>query len=107
MAGEIRHLAAVEDRELDGLFGAGFELEARVVELAYEVDRREVGAAELCQPAAEREPRADPTDQTGVGHCAAYVGDRGLRQPEPASQLTRPSSDPAVLCEQVEDRGRA
>ena len=89
VAGEVRHLDPVEDRELDGLLGAGRELVAGLVELLDEVDRRQVGAAELGQLATQREPRPDAPDQPGFGERGADVRDRRLRQSEPAGQLAR------------------
>ena len=47
VAREVGDLEAVEDRELDGLLGAGRELPGRVVELLDLVDGRQVRAAEL------------------------------------------------------------
>jgi hypothetical protein len=104
--GEIGHLDAVEDRQLDGLLRTGGQLGAGLVELLDEVDRRQVRAAQLGEPPAQREPGPDPPDEPGVGERPADVRNRRLRQAEPAGELAGPGRDAAVLGEQVEDRGR-
>ena len=78
-------------------------LPAGVVELLDDVDRGQVGAAELGEPAPEREAGPDPADEAGIGQGDADVGDRRLREAEPARQLARPEGDRRVLRQDVED----
>ena len=96
VAGEVGHLEPVEHRELDGLLGGGRQRPGDLVELLDLVDGAEVGAAELREPPAEREPRPDPPDEPGVGEGAADVGDRRLRQAQAPGQLARADGVAAV-----------
>ena len=106
MAGEVRHLGPIEDGELNRLLRARRQLGAGLVELLHQVDRRQVGAAELGQLPTQREAGPDAPDEARIRERAADVRDRRLRQPEPAGELARPGRDAAVLGQQVEDRRR-
>ncbi len=103
MAGEVGHLEAVEDRQLDGLLGADGQEVSRLIELLDEVDRREVGTSQLREFATEGEPGPDTANQAHLRQRVADVGDGRLREPEPPSQLTRPGRVAGVLGQQVQD----
>ena len=69
VAREVGDLEAVEDRELDGLLGAGRELPGRVVELLDLVDGRQVRAAELGEAPPSVNPV--PTRRTNPASASA------------------------------------
>ena len=106
VAGKVRHLEPVEDGELDGLLRRDREAAGRLVELLDHVDRDEVRAAQLREPATEGEPRPDPADEADVGERAADVGDRRLREPQTPGELAGAEGHGAVLGEDVEDGRR-
>ena len=107
MPGEIDHLEPVEDRELNGLFGPGWQESGRLVELLDCIDRREIRAAELGEPPAEGEPGADPADQPDVGEGIADVRDRGLRHAQTACELTWAGRLAGPVGQHIEDRAGA
>jgi hypothetical protein len=105
VAAEVRHLEAVEDRQLDRLVRGRRQLPAGVVELLDEVDRGKIGATELGDLAPEPVARARPADQPGVGQCVEDVGDRRLGQAELTRELARTGGVGRMLGQHLEDRG--
>ncbi len=104
--GEVGHLDSVEHRQLDRLLRRRRQELRGLVELLYQVDGGEVGTAKLREFPPEGEPGPDPTHQPEIGHRVADVGDRRLRETEPASEFARPGCLAPVLGKKVKDRTR-